>query len=96
MDFQVPSEINLKAIQKNILKGDTLYLSKIFDWYGDDFSKTYGSYKKYVKKNLKIIKDVKIKFNSYDWKLNDYKVGQEVKIDMVGDIIIVLLDLQIM
>lgn len=64
--------------KKNYLKGDTLYLSKIFKWYGDDFQKKYKSYKNFIIKTLQLKKEqnqnkeenYKIEFNEYDWKLN--------------------------
>ncbi len=55
---------------RNRLDGKALYLSKIFQWYGDDFNKAHGSYEKYVKKVLGIEKKVKVKFLEYDWNLN--------------------------
>ena len=56
---------------KNSHDNGILYLSKIFDWYGDDFKERYGSYKTYVKKHFGINGKIKVKFNSYDWKLNE-------------------------
>lgn len=57
---------------KNYVKGDTLYLSKIFDWYGDDFNKKHGSFKKFVIKSLNLSqKDYSVEFNNYDWDLNE-------------------------
>jgi hypothetical protein len=57
---------------KNYSKGKMLYLSKIFDWYGDDFKKKYGSYKKYIKKHYGVSGNMSVKFLDYDWKLNSY------------------------
>ena len=67
---------------KNELKNNTLYLSKIFKWYGDDFDKNYQSYRHYVSKYLTSNKELQglinngkidIEWNSYDWNLNEYK-----------------------
>lgn len=55
---------------KNYAKGNTLYLSKIFDWYGDDF-KNVGGFLEYTKKRLKVDGKVKHTFLDYSWKLNE-------------------------
>jgi hypothetical protein len=62
----------LRDTTKNKLKGDTLLLSKIFDWYGDDFIKSDGSVKAFVGKYIKLPKKLDIGFMSYDWALNKY------------------------
>jgi len=63
------------------IKKRTLYLSKIFDWYEDDFKKKYKSVEKavapYITDNSvgqKMIrdKDVKVKYLNYDWSLNEW------------------------
>jgi hypothetical protein len=58
----------------------TLWLSAIFDWYGDDFAET-GSLVDYVqpflpdeaRAALKEADDVKVRFTDYDWALNEWK-----------------------
>jgi hypothetical protein len=56
---------------KNSLKGKTLYLSKIFKWYGDDFKQKYGGYQKFVIKTLRLPNKVyPVEFNEYNWSLN--------------------------
>lgn len=60
---------------------NTLYLSEIFKWYGEDFTKAAGSPAIYVKPFLpKAQRDaladpakVKVKFTDYDWALNGRK-----------------------
>jgi Protein of unknown function, DUF547 len=60
---------------------NTLYLSEIFKWYGEDFTKAAGSLAMYVKPFLpKAQRDaladpakVKVKFTDYDWALNAQK-----------------------
>ncbi|MCC5816682.1 MAG: DUF547 domain-containing protein [Leptospira sp.] len=54
-------------------KSNTLHLSKIFDWFADDFIKDSGSVLKFVQKysNEKIAADAKIKYTDYDWSLNE-------------------------
>lgn len=64
----------LQNESKNYVKGNTLYLSKIFKWYGDDFDKKYDGFKNYVTKTLNLPqKDYKVEFSTYDWNLNEVK-----------------------
>lgn len=54
----------------------TLHLSKIFDWYDDDFSNNgntlIGSLKPYLPKDVRdqVDSSYEVKFVSYDWRLN--------------------------
>jgi len=57
-----------------------VYLSSIFQWYGDDFNKTYRSAKQFIAtvmagskiEEIKIAnEDTPIEYLSYDWALND-------------------------
>jgi hypothetical protein len=54
----------------------TLFLSKIFDWYEDDFEDAAGSVKAFLGRYVSpadrewIQGDVKIEYLSYDWTLN--------------------------
>ena len=60
---------------------NTLHLSEIFKWYGEDFTKAAGSPAMYVKPFLpKAQRDaltdpakVKVQFTDYDWALNSRK-----------------------
>lgn len=62
----------LQNKSKNYVKGNTLYLSKIFKWYGGDFDQKYGGFKNYVVKTLNLPqKDYEVEFNDYDWNLNE-------------------------
>ena len=57
---------------KNEVKDNTLYLSKIFQWYGDDFNQKYDGFKSFVIKTLSLPqKDYKVEFKEYDWNLNE-------------------------
>ncbi|MBT3234404.1 MAG: DUF547 domain-containing protein [Bdellovibrionales bacterium] len=65
---------------KNILGKEQLYLSKIFDWYGDDFIKSYGSVEQFVAKYITDDATVRAKISGqrlpidyldYNWKLNE-------------------------
>lgn len=54
------------------LKGKTLYLSKIFDWYAAEFTggQTIVAYLNQYREEP-IPEGVKIRYNDYDWSLND-------------------------
>ena len=74
-DFQVYDDKNKNRIQR-----DTLYLSPIFKWYGEDFEKKFGSLENYIAsyltKDTFLIKriesgDLSIKWTVYDWSLNE-------------------------
>lgn len=78
-------EMQLEAAAKTFL-GDTsrnrydaaqntLWLSKIFDWYGEDFVKKAGSVQAFVSTRMpgdaaKLAK-AKVEFSAYDWNLNE-------------------------
>jgi len=61
---------------KNRLEGNTLYVSKIFDWFEEDFNgDILGFFLKYAKGSLKeqleVNKEkIKVKYLDYDWSLN--------------------------
>ncbi|MGQ9806820.1 MAG: DUF547 domain-containing protein [Chlorobiales bacterium] len=63
------------------LKTKTIYLSKIFSWYQDDFSKSAGSLEKYLAdyiddeeiKRMLLNKEFKVEYLDYDWNLNEAK-----------------------
>ena len=61
---------------RNRLEGNTLYVSKIFDWYAEDFGGDLtGFFLKYAEGDLKRRLEanranIKIKFLKYDWSLN--------------------------
>jgi len=59
-------------------KENTLYLSKIFNWYGDDFKKASGTVQNFVAprmgktpEEVEKIKNAKVEFLEYDWDLNE-------------------------
>lgn len=62
--------------QRNYLEGNTLYVSRIFKWFGKDFNDdVVGFFIKYadegLKKELEIKKQaIKINYLRYDWSLN--------------------------
>lgn len=62
----------LTDTEKNRIESDTLYLSSIFDWYGDDFTKTGQTLNEYVAPFMKgDPAGKKVKFTDYDWSLNE-------------------------
>jgi hypothetical protein len=60
----------LKDTTRNQFDSSGWHLSKIFDWYGDDFKGVYGSYQSFLAKTLGIPAGAKTSFNEYDWSLN--------------------------
>lgn len=73
MNFLKDSERNLYGKEKNEFQ-----LSKIFDWYGDDFKKNFGSVQAFVASRLAQnpeeearMKSASLKFLDYDWSLNE-------------------------
>lgn len=60
----------LSNTNKNRLVANKLKLSKIFDWYGEDFVKSDGSVLAFARKYLQLPAKIKVEFNDYDWKLN--------------------------
>ncbi|MCB0357480.1 MAG: DUF547 domain-containing protein, partial [Bdellovibrionales bacterium] len=72
--------IFLRDTSRNYIKGDKLYLSKIFDWFDDDFEKNGNHVQafvaKYITDDKKIQERLKqkkftISHTTYDWGLNE-------------------------
>lgn len=74
-------EQQLKLVEKNFLtnskknyidkKNKTLYVSKIFKWYGDDFIKNHKGLLKYFESFYNTsLKDYEIEYLDYNWQLN--------------------------
>jgi hypothetical protein len=60
---------------RNYLKADTLYVSKIFKWFNEDFRPDVEAFfRQYatgdLKKGLKGAKDLRVSYLDYDWSLN--------------------------
>jgi hypothetical protein len=63
------------------LKTKTIRISKIFDWYKDDFIKSSGTIEQYLAqyideetiKRMLLNKEFKIEYMEYDWRLNEAK-----------------------
>lgn len=62
----------LSNSQKGLLiEGNTARVSKIFDWFEDDFNKKFGSVSNFISKYSDLPKDVKLKANlPYNWSVN--------------------------
>ncbi|MCB0421201.1 MAG: DUF547 domain-containing protein [Bdellovibrionales bacterium] len=82
--LQQQTKLFLSDSKRNTLntKSKTLRLSKIFDWFEEDFSKNKNSVAKFIAPHItgdktlqKSIIDgtYKIEFHSYDWNLNDQR-----------------------
>lgn len=83
MPSQFEEQINF-AIQMVIERDDyvlvdhdsrSVYVSKIFDWYNDQFTKG-GSLRQFINQHrfVSIPSDYEIKYMEYDWRLNDSNV----------------------
>jgi len=65
------AKVFLSQSDKNRVEGDTLYLSSIFKWYGDDFDVDGSSVKKYVNDFFEAdTTKLDVKYTDYDWDLN--------------------------
>lgn len=62
--------------QRNRLEGNTLYVSRIFKWYADDFNDdVVGFFLKYAKGELletlkRRRQQIRVGYLDYDWSLN--------------------------
>ena len=62
--------------KRNYLDGETLYVSKIFDWFGKDFNYDVAGFflnyaEDHLKRELEVRKDkINVKYLHYDWSLN--------------------------
>jgi hypothetical protein len=63
--------------QSNFVRGDKLYVSRIFKWFGEDFGNDIPGYFRshalgdLAKKMAKAGQKLKIQYLEYDWSLND-------------------------
>ncbi|MFL6199703.1 MAG: DUF547 domain-containing protein [Thermoanaerobaculia bacterium] len=61
------------------LEGDVLHVTKIMDWFKDDFEQWGGGAVPFLRKHLppdkakKIGNKVELEFDDYSWKLNDWR-----------------------
>ncbi|MEM6988692.1 MAG: DUF547 domain-containing protein [Pseudomonadota bacterium] len=81
LDLQLEDSIVrfLSDRTRNRLEGDTLRVSKIFDWYGDDWEDLGAFFARHAivladdaaGQRLIRTRDYKLRFLTYDWNLND-------------------------
>jgi hypothetical protein len=66
--------LNDKNKNRYEISSNTLYLSKIFDWFSKDFTKN-STLISFVKSGMKveIPEDANIKYTDYNWNLNEIK-----------------------
>jgi hypothetical protein len=57
----------------------TLFLSQLFEWFGEDFVRAFGSVQAFVLSHIESTgggpdeTEIKISYLPYDWRLNDWK-----------------------
>lgn len=81
LDEQARAFLNGRLGARFAKKGDklTIHVTKIMDWFGDDFDKWGGGKAAFVRKYVspdkqKLIdtaKNIEFEYDDYDWKLND-------------------------
>ena len=74
LDQQLDDQVDnfLRNTEKGlIVKKTEAHASRIFDWFGDDFKKDYGSTDKFIKSHIEIPDGTRLKADlPYDWSLN--------------------------
>lgn len=66
------AKVFLAESAKNRVEGDTLYLSMIFKWYGDDFKKDGKTYINYINSFYDAdTTKLDVEYTDYDWDLNE-------------------------
>jgi len=60
----------LTDTSRNTITDHSTSISKIFEWYGDDFKKPFGSFSSFIAITLTRTVGPKVHFNTYDWSLN--------------------------
>lgn len=55
---------------KNVIATDTTYLSKLFDWYAEDFGNVRAYVRRYAAHPELITDETVIRYQPYDWSLN--------------------------
>ena len=67
LESQTKKFVNNPAFNK--LEKNAIQVSKIFDWYGEDFGDIASFVMRYADKTVK--PSAKITYMEYDWNLND-------------------------
>lgn len=83
LDEQARLFLNGRLGARFVSKGDklTIHVTKIMDWFGDDFEKWGGGKAAFVRRYVppdkqRLIdnaKKIEFEYDDYDWKLNDWK-----------------------
>ena len=60
----------LADTSRNTFTDHAMRVSKIFEWYGDDFKESFGSFSSFIAATLARPVGPEIHFNEYDWSLN--------------------------
>ena len=60
----------LTDTSRNTFTDHSMSVSKIFEWYGNDFKKPFGSFSSFIAMIMRRTVGPKIHFNEYDWSLN--------------------------
>jgi Protein of unknown function, DUF547 len=60
----------LSDTTRNTFTNHSMNVSKIFEWYGDDFKKPFRSFSSFIAAILSRPVGPEIHFNKYDWSLN--------------------------
>ena len=60
----------LTDTSRNTITDHSMNVSKIFEWYGDDFKKPFGSFSSFIATTLARTVGPNVHFNKYDWSLN--------------------------
>ncbi len=68
--FKRAASIFLADTTRNTFTNHSMRVSKIFEWYGDDFKKRFGSFSSFIAATLARPVGPDVHFNKYDWSLN--------------------------
>lgn len=68
--FKRAASAFLMDTTRNTFSDHSMGVSKIFEWYGDDFKKAFGSFSSFIAATLARPVGPDIHFNEYNWSLN--------------------------
>ncbi|HUI93585.1 MAG TPA: DUF547 domain-containing protein [Chitinivibrionales bacterium] len=68
--FKRAASAFLMDTTRNTFSDHSMNVSKIFEWYGDDFKKAFGSFSSFIAATLARPVGPDIHFNEYNWSLN--------------------------
>jgi hypothetical protein len=75
LDWQLDTVANrfLTDEKRVRIEGSRIVVPKIFEWYGGDFTATYGGYREFIIERIGLKGDFTWVFDEYDWSLNKTK-----------------------